>query len=526
MPEHLRALVVILGLATIVFACAKAPACAVAMAPKDFKRRRNVWFAITLTLFLAHNFWIFIIGTAALLLFTLPREPSKLALFFFLLFAAPAISEPIWGLGIIEQFFTINYLRLLALAVLLPAFLSLRVQPDVDRFGRSIPDKLLAGYLILNLALMLTATTFTNALRAGVFYAFVDVFLPYYVASRSLRNLQAFRDALMGFVVAALVLSAIGAFEFARHWLLYAPLDQALGVPWGYGQYLERGDGVLRAQASTGQPIPLGFVIAVALGFYLYLKKSVPSSMAWSLGLLLLIAGLIAPMSRGPWIGAAAIVLVFTMTSPSPGHGLAKLGLLGVSTLPMLLVTPLGKEIIDHLPFVGTIDAGSVSYRERLAEVSIQVILQKPYFGSFHSPSSPAMEVLRQGQGIIDLVNTFLAVGLQSGLVGLFLFSGFFIAVAAGIYKGMKSLHDRNSELHLLGQGLFATAIGILTIISTVSSITVIPVIYWSLAGMGVGYARTLARAKATTTPDSDERFRPQPAPVQSRNYRGNQHFW
>ena len=242
MPEYLRALIVILVLATVIFAFAKAPACALASTTGDFERRRNLWFGITLAAFLAHNFWIFIIVTAALLLFALRREPNKLAMFFFLLFAVPTFPAEITGLGIAKQFFTIDYLRLLVLAVLLPAFLYLRKQPDVERFGRLIPDKLIAGYIVLQFLLMLNASTFTNALRSGVFYAFIDIFLPYYVASRSLKNLQGFRDALMGFVVAAMVLSAIGAFEYAKHWLLYKNLEDVLSVQqWGYGNYLERG---------------------------------------------------------------------------------------------------------------------------------------------------------------------------------------------------------------------------------------------------------------------------------------------
>ncbi len=59
----------------------------------------------------------------------------------------------------------------------------------------------------------------------------------------------------------------------------------------------------------------------------------------------------------------------------------------------------------------------------------------------------------------------------------------------------MRNLADRNDEHYLLGQALFSTLLGILVIIFTVSSISVIPVIYWSVAGLGVAYARMLALA-------------------------------
>jgi O-antigen ligase len=133
-----------------------------------------------------------------------------------------------------------------------------------------------------------------------------------------------------------------------------------------------------------------------------------------------------------------------------------------------------------------------------LLEVSIEVIKQNPLFGAPDVMQLPVMQQLRQGEGIIDIVNSYLGIALDSGLVGLSLFTGVFIAVALGIFKGMRSLPDRNDELYLLGRALLATLLGILVVIGTASSsIAVIPVIYWSVAGLGVAYARLLALAKA-----------------------------
>jgi hypothetical protein len=85
-------------------------------------------------------------------------------------------------------------------------------------------------------------------------------------------------------------------------------------------------------------------------------------------------------------------------------------------------------------------------------------------------------------------------------LVGLGLFLGFFIAVLLRIFKSMRSLPDRNSEMYLLGQTLFAVLVGILAIIATVSSLNVVPIIYWSVAGLGVAYARVVALDKTPAT--------------------------
>ena len=501
MPGHLRALVVILVLAIGVFTFAKAPACAVASTTGDFERRRNLWFGITLVAFLANNFWIYIFLSWALLGYALSREANKMAMYFFLLFAVPPVPNEITGLGIINYFFSIDYVRLLALVILLPSFWSLWKQPGVERFGVLIPDKLLAGYMVLQFVLIMTASTFTNTLRVGVFYQFIDIFLPYFVASRYLRNLQGFKDALMGFLVAGFLLSAIGMFEYAKHWLLYAYVDNAWEVRSTFGGYLERGTsgGELRAMATTGHAIVLGYVIAVAFGFFLYLRNFFPNQMTRNLGLVLVLAGMFAPLSRGPWVGAAVIWLLYLATSASPGKVLFKAGLGLLMTLPILLATSLGEKIIDLLPFTGSVQAENVTFRARLVDVAIRVILQNPFFGAFDYIYSPQMQELKEG-GIIDIVNTYIGIALSSGLVGLSLFAGFFAVIAAGIFSTMRKLPNRDDERYVLGQALLSTLIGIMVIIGTVSSVWIIPVVYWLVAGLGVAYARMMALAKADTT--------------------------
>jgi O-antigen ligase len=497
MPEHLRALIVVLFLAGLLFATAKTPACADNMAASDFERRRNVWFALTLAAFLAHNFWIYIALTTAVLVLAVGREHNKLAMFFFLLFAVPTFTEEIPGIGGIKHLFIIGHVRLLVLLVLFPAYLHLRAQKTTAPFGKLLPDKLLIAYVVLNLLLMFTVNTFTNALRQGLFYAFIDIVLPYYVATRSLKDLRDFRDVLTAFVVVSSLLALVAAFEAIRHWLLYAPVADALHTRWGYGGYLERGIGMLRAQGSTGHPIALGYVMVVGIGFVLYLRRFSALRLYWNAALLILFAGLVASVSRGPWVGAAAVVVAFAAFARSPATELLKVAAwLGLATAA-LIATSTAETVVDYLPFVGTVEDFNVTYRQRLLEISIQVILQNPFFGAFDYLYSPAMQELKQGEGIIDIVNTYLGVGLASGLVGLSLFSGFFIAVALGIFKRMRQIADRSNEHYVLGLSLLATLLGILVTIFTVSSITIIPIVYWAAAGIGVAYAQMVAQPES-----------------------------
>lgn len=481
MPEHLRALVVILLLASCVFLVARRPLCAQAMAEDDYSRRRNLWLALTLTAFLSHGFWLYILVAAALLLYSLPREGNKPAMFFALLFLMPPLAAQISGLGVINHFFSLTHARLLALVILLPAALALWSARARPQLGSTTADKLLLSYLALYFILQLSVDSFTNTLRGG-FYSFIDVVLPYYVVSRSLTDMRKFRDAAAAFVLAAMLLSALAVFEHVWHWLLYSSLPDALGVQSVLGGYLERNDD-LRSQVTAGQPIPLGYVIAVALAMYGFLWKSLPGRTLRWLGYALLLAGLLAPLSRGPWVGYAAIVVVFLVTGPGALGNLLKLAALALVAVPVLLATPAGEQLIDYLPFVGSVDEGNITYRQLLLKVSLEIIKENPLFGSYDFLLY--LEELRQGQGIIDVVNTYLGVVLPTGLVGLALFVSFFLSVVAGLYRGLRQCEDKQGEPYALGQALLAALIGILVIIFTVSSISYIPIVYWSVAGMG-----------------------------------------
>ncbi|HDS1733069.1 MULTISPECIES: O-antigen ligase family protein [Pseudomonas] len=495
MPEHFRALIVILFLAGVVFAIARQPALDL-IPERDFKRRRNLWLLLTLVAFFSHSFWVYAAVAAIIMFIAQRRERNVMALYFMLLFVIPPASVQIPGFGVVNYLIDINHIRLLSLCVLLPAALALSKQEDTRPFGRTWPDKLLAAGVLLMGLLYLRETTLTDTLRQAL-YLYLDVFLPYYVASRALKDLNDFKDALLAFVLAAFVLALVGVAEFVRHWLLYNALLDAMGVQWSMSSYLSRG-GSLRASATTGQAIALGYVISVAIGLYLFLQHYVRSSLYRYLGALLLAAGLIAPLSRGPWIGAAVIIAVFVACGRGAVKRLSILALAGVLALPLLTVVPGGQKVLDLLPFIGNVENENITYRERLLDNSWIVIQRNPLFGSFDFRNTPEMQSMIQGEGIIDIVNTYVSLALRIGLVGLALFVGFFVSVLLGIRRAMRVFPDHDSEHRLLGRALLATLLGIMLIIFTVSSITVIPIVYWSVGGLGVAYIQMARRLRLT----------------------------
>jgi O-antigen ligase len=333
-------------------------------------------------------------------------------------------------------------------------------------------------------------------------YAYTDIFLPYYVASRSPTTLKQFRDALTAFTISALLMAAVGVVENFKHWLLYQPLASSLrGAGKWEWNYLARGAG-LRAAATAGQAIPLGFVITIAMAFLVYLRNAVRTTLLWRAAMALLLAGLIATISRGPWVGAMAMILVFAAFSRTPVRNILKVMLAAAALFTLALATPVAGKFIDLIPFVGTVDSGNAEYRQDFLNQSMLVIKQYPWFGSINFINAPEFAMLKPN-GLLDTLNIFVANALATGLVGVSLFIGFFIAVGAGIYKAMRSVKVEDAETRLLGRVLFAALIGIVVIMNTISDVAVIPLCYWCLTGLGVAYTNMVKLGEDTSIYDS-----------------------
>lgn len=484
MPEHLRALVIILFLSTTVFTFER-PFATDIISSADFTRRRNLWFVLTLTAFLANSFWIYVLIAIPLLIHSIRRETNQPALFFFILFALPAATIPIPGIGLVNYLFDLSQVRLLELFILLPSFFELNRQKKSLTFGRTGPDKFLAMYLLLQAGTSLGGVSLTDSFR-HIFYLFIDIFLPYFVMSRALKNLQDFRAAMLSFVLATMVLALLAVFEGYKSWLLYTSLNSSLGMAERQ-MYLVR-DGGLRAIVTAENSIALGYLMVVGIGFHLFLQHSIPKKIYRWFGMGLLAAGMFAALSRGPWVGAVVLLVIFIANGRYAARRLMGLGLAAILAFSLLSVMPGGERIINLLPFIGTTDKGNIDYREQLITNSIIVIQRNPWFGSNDYLKEPEMEALRTGENIIDIVNSYLGIVLERGLIGLGLFVGFFAMTLLGIYRAMRSIPDMESEERLLGRALLATLVSIMVIIFTVSSISIIPIVYWSVAGLGVAY--------------------------------------
>lgn len=507
MPDYVRALVFVLALGGVIFALTIKPLTLLA-GRQRILAWYGIWLALTVCFFLTRNFWLILLVSAVILLISTKWEGNRTVLYLLAFCMTPATLFTMPGFGGINNLVAFTFQDFLALLLLVPALLSAKAAKS--QFGKA-PGFMLFAYFVLVSILTFRETTFTDTLRTS-FGLVLSMLVPFFAFSTLVNTEGKMRGVVHAMIFAALSLALVGVFETVKSWHVYEP---AFGS-WMYASYGLRG-GNLRASGSMLDSVPFGMLFMIAIGLCLAVPKSLLSTAQRALLIALLVAGLLSPFSRGPWLGALAILSVFLLTGSNPVGNFLKFTLMGVACIFLLLLTPVGGRVINLLPYVGSQESTvTADYRTQLLENAWIVIKRNPVFGSVDFLQTPEMQKMIQGQNIIDVVNTYLAVALNTGFVGLGLFLLFFAAILAGLARAFRALPESNAELRLTARALFATLCGVLVTIFTVSSVSHIPYFYWILAGLCVAQTRIIrTHIAAQQLPIQNNTASEKPSPAQ-----------
>lgn len=490
---YLKELIVVLGLSIPLFAALKSTAL-VFMQEDDFKRRRNIWLVLTCTAFLSPSFWLFVAVAAPLLYWGGKKDTNPIAFCLLLLNVIPSVSLPIPTV-LVNELFDLDIYRLIALCVLIPAALRIHRLKDSERgTGFRVMDFALLGFGALQTVLfvppdlsnhVILQNSLTNDVRSAFLFV-LDAFVVYYVASRSIRERRKLLDVLAAFCVACALMSLTALFESVKHWLLYTDIIRRWGGDMMLTEWYFRGP-LLRAQSSSGQPLALGFLLVMGFGFWLYLKSHVKNRSVRIGITMLLCAGLLVTFSRGPWFAAIATYLAYAAFGPRGGVRLFKAALAALIVGVIVLVSPLGDKITGMIPFTGgQVGESTLTYRERLLDRSWELIQKRPIFGDQLALSK--MQDLRQGQGIIDVVNAYIQVTLFYGFTGLTLFLIFILSALSQTRRAGKRLASEDPDGSLLGANLAACIVGLVVLLADGSLGASPERVFYAIIGLAAGY--------------------------------------
>lgn len=460
------------------------------MALEDFSRRRNVWVVLTAAAFLSPNFWIFAIVAAPVLINVGRKDPNPAALYLFLLHVIPPIA------AMVPLLFPVDLYTLLSIFVMLPAALRMRrSKQHIARRGFQVMDFLLVSYGLLTAFLylhpeisrgVLSEFTFTYAIRRILTFVLVT-YIPYFVISRSILSRSMLLEALAAFCLACLAMAGVAIFESASHWLLFGELAERWGQGSSFSLYYWRGAS-LRAAASAGHPLVLGYLIEIAFGFWLCLQSNFTTRQKIG-GVLLLWLGLLSSYSRGPWLGACCIFFVFYALRPRVLSGLFKA--VGVAAIAAIIIsfTPLGDKIAQMIPgFSGSQTDTSVDYRQRFFNRAWLVVQQSPFLGD--QDALLKLQDMRQGEGIIDVINTYINVLLGDGFFGLSLFLGFILIGAFKSWSLTRRFATSDTQFSMIGAALVACIVGTLLMMVDGSFGGGLERMFYTLTALAAAYSR------------------------------------
>ena len=493
MPEYLRAYIVVFFLSNSIFW----------LLPKlnisdinraEIKQWRNYWLIIATLCFFITNIWLYVFCLMAILGGAIHSKADRLPLFFAISCASPLYYLTIPGFGIINYLISIGYVTILV--VMLLGFN--RQQLTRQSYSHYPLLKTVVLYFVVVSILESRGTSFTHALRLST-TAFLTILLPFSLISRSVNNTETFKKCFVALTLCLAPLALIGSFESLKYWKLYSPAFVNILGADSFQHYGLRGDS-LRSSTLFSSPIVFGYMMVIGMGLLLYLKKYTTAKQLWALLFTLFLAALYFTKARGPWLGFAVLMVLYIWSGPNKFGNFTKFSLGSLTALVVLSMTSFGEKLIGMLPFMSSEqshEASTVEYRIRLLEQAAKLFQQNPLFGAANYRETPEMEVMRQGQGIIDVVNSYVDIGLSYGIIGLGIFLLIFAALFITVLKKVRSLPETEGDLINIGRSLYAILGAILFIIFTVSSIDYIPTFYWIFAGLCSAYIRQCDRVLA-----------------------------
>lgn len=449
-----------------------------------------VWAGSAALLFFLDDPLLILCLSGVLLLILAPLAPMERISFFFV--AVPCLPTYLHAL---LPFPGINWLVLLthykiAVLVLLVPLL-FRSTPEGDRrAGASVADISIVLYAAMATFLVTAFVGFTAGPRFLIDQLLLLI-VPYFVLSRTIRSPKDLESCFAALLTVSLILAAIALAATLKQWDFYrfkAPVS-VFTVP-------DLRSGFLRIEA-TANTHSLGFHLALGILVLEFLKRHFQWGFIrlWIMRAMLL-AALFFTDSRGAMLALAFAFVVYVAVIPKSKvlrRGMA--ALLAATAAVGLLFFISGD--------VSTVDAyGSFGYRQQLLTISVAHILEHPLFGDLNFAADPKFIPLVQGQGIIDITNYYLQIGLQYGLVGLILFMTVVFVVMHGLMGAIDraaSAGDAMQDLRIISALLLAGIAGWLVLVATTSAVGL--TVHAGLILLGMGRAVPAMIPRTTSEP-------------------------
>lgn len=436
------------------------------------------WFTLTFAAFFGGSFLVYALFVGVVGNLLARSGPAQRAqAYIVLLPVIPLYAYTVPGAFGINNILVLSHFRVLAIFLLLPAFFQSQVGTRSKTIGNTTDFFFLAYCLWLIVLVLAQRPSPTDMLR-GVVEVFLFMLVPFYAMRKLLCTTGTLEKALVAASFAATLVACIGFVEQAFKWSFYDQIPSTLNMDaqGGFTLAQQVRYGLMRIKSSIGGGIGQFCMLSIGATICSYQLKLISRKSFFPLLGLLLVC-LVFTGSRGPWISTAVMVAVmmFFRFIQTPARLFLSAGIVAY-------VIPVAQDMILSIsdPFK------TFSYRSELFDSSVPVILMKPILGwdsMRQLEASGLLEHMRQGEGIIDIVNTFLGEAMFGGIPRVILFMG----ILFGCLWSVVRRHTRNLESGDTSVTPIAAYLSGLTIATAMLLVTV------SMTGHSMSYVLLMA---------------------------------
>jgi hypothetical protein len=259
------------------------------------------------------------------------------------------------------------------------------------------------------------------------------IIIPYFVLSRSLNSTEEVRRFLLALALAGFVMAAVATLEARMHWLLYKQMEGLLNVHRSVNAYAKLRAGMLRAPAAFPESTALGTFLAMAFMAAVVIRHNFASRGKFFVVLFVLLLGLAAANSRGAIISVGIGLLAQDFYCRRYGALSAKV-VAGAGLYLFAMVAAQFSAFFAALMGKASGTAVTTDYRVQVFQRGMQEIAKHPYLGQSLKTALGNLEDLRQGEGIIDIVNGYISYGLTFGYPGMILLALAFVSLCLAMW--------------------------------------------------------------------------------------------
>lgn len=277
-------------------------------------------------------------------------------------------------------------------------------------------------------------TSITNYSRELI-QTLLEVILPIVSMAILVHRTKDFRFFSTYVIATGMFMALTAAFEAMQSWNIYRSIYEHVGLEPVWFATIWRG-GFMRATGPVFDATSMGIIITIFL-LFVWCSRGVIKSTGWTFAItLILFLGIYFTQSRNPIIGTGIGISVWLAVKFGKKLGSMILyGAIGIAVAAIVVIISAERpsKVASNLP------ESTLEYRVRLFDRGVDEFLRHPIVGQSKPAVDARMEDLRQGEKIIDYVNSYLYVGLLSGIIGLTIFVGLFITLPAHVFNKLKN---------------------------------------------------------------------------------------